>query len=263
MIVAAIGVAAAAMTPAPGVPHVVAGQVRAHSCSDVTKLAAWPLDRLAMMTIAVPVEESSPGEAASEVSHGAGGVLLFGTAAPRNLASALATLRRDVPQHLGLLVMTDEEGGAVQRMANLVGSLPWPQTMGTDWSPSHIERAVAAIARRMAAAGVNMDLAPVVDVDGRHVAPGDSDPDGYRSFGGNRSLVLRDALAYADGLEAGHVIPVFKHFPGLGGASGNTDVEPARTLPWKRLQKVAIPPYVAGIRAGVPAIMVSNATVPG
>ncbi len=47
-----------------------------------------------------------------------------------HLGSRLTTLKSHVPGHLGLLVMTDEAGGGIQRMANLVGSLPWPAYMG-------------------------------------------------------------------------------------------------------------------------------------
>jgi beta-N-acetylhexosaminidase len=64
-------------------------------------------------------------------------------------------------------------------------------------------------------------------------------------------------------MNASHEIPVVKHFPGLGGSSGNTDVAPARTLPWPVLQRVALPPFEAAIAHGAPAVMISNAIVPG
>jgi len=216
-----------------------------------------------MMVIAVPVSESAPSAALQEVTAGAGGLLLFGASAPSNLGSQLASLETHVPGHLGLLVMTDEEGGGVQRMANLVGSLPWPAWMGANWSTAQIQAAVTRVARNMYANGVNMDLAPVVDVDGSNVAPSATNPDGWRSFGGNTAVVTRDGIAFMTGLRSGTVIAVLKHFPGLGGSSGNTDNGSAQTLPWSTLQQVAIPPFATAIRAGAPAIMVSNAKVPG
>jgi beta-N-acetylhexosaminidase len=115
----------------------------------------------------------------------------------------------------------------------------------------------------MAGAQVNMDLAPVVDVDGRNVAPSRTNPDGWRSFSGSTSVVSKDGVAYMNGMRAGGVIPVVKHFPGLGGSSYNSDFGPARTLPWSTLQKVGIPPFTAAIKAGAPAVMVSNNIVPG
>jgi beta-N-acetylhexosaminidase len=199
----------------------------------------------------------------AEVSAGAGGVVLFGSAAPSDLGARLADLRSHVPGRLGLLVMTDEEGGGVQRMANLVGSLPWPAWMGAHWTGDQIRRAVAGVGARMAAAGVNMDLAPVADVDGREVQPSAADPDGLRSFSGSPDVVSRDTVAYLDGLRSAGVIPVVKHFPGLGGASGNTDNGPAHTPPWATVQATGLPPFAAAFAAGAPAVMVSHATIPG
>jgi beta-N-acetylhexosaminidase len=108
-----------------------------------------------------------------------------------------------------------------------------------------------------------MNLAPVVDVDGRNVAPSKTNPDGWRSFSGNTSVVSKAGVAYMNGMRAGKVIPVVKHFPGLGGSNYNSDFGPAHTLPWSTLQKVGIPPFTAAIKAGAPAIMVSNNIVPG
>jgi beta-N-acetylhexosaminidase len=233
------------------------------SCTNLSQLANWDNSLLAMQTIAVPVSENVPGAALEEVSAGAGGILLFGASAPSNLGSQLATLETHVPGHIGLLVMTDEEGGGVQRMANLVGSLPWPAWMGTNWSTAQIRYAVTVVARNMHANGVNMDLAPVIDVDGTNAPPSAANPDGWRSFSGNTAVVTRDGIAFVNGLSSGGVIPVLKHFPGLGGSTGNTDNRAAQTLPWSTLQRVAIPPFAAAINAGAPAIMVSNATVPG
>jgi beta-N-acetylhexosaminidase len=235
----------------------------AGSCTNTSKLATWRNSRLAAETIAVPVEETSVGDVDSEVGNGVGGVLLFGSSAPSNLGSELAALASRSPGRHGLLIMTDEEGGGVQRMANLVGNLPWPRQMSQWWTPDTIDSKVAAVARRMAAANVDMDLAPVVDVDGRDTPPNQSDPDGYRSFSGKTSVVSADGWGFLAGLATGHVIAVVKHFPGLGGASGNTDYGPAHTLPWSTLQKVAIPPFAHAINSGVPGVMVSNATVPG
>src|SRR4051794_17638137 len=226
-------------------------------------VASWRTRRLAAQTVIVPVQETHLAAVDTEVAHGAGGVILFGSSAPANLGHQITALRNLAPEHLGLLVMTDEEGGGVQRMANLVGSLPWARYMGRHWTRTEIRTRVARVATKMARYGVNTNLAPVVDVDGRNVPPGPSDPDGWRSFSGRTSVVTRDGLAYLHGMQAGGVLPVLKHFPGLGGATGNTDNGTAHTLAWSTLQTAGLPPFVAGIRAGAPAIMISNAIVPG
>lgn len=233
------------------------------ACSPAAVLAGWSLQQLARQTLAVPVDEGDLAAAGPIASGGYGGLLLFGDDAPTDLGGQLAALRRETPDSLGLLVMTDEEGGGVQRMANLVGTMPWAAQMGASMTPAQIESLAESVASRMAADGVGMDLAPVLDVDGRAVEPGAQDPDGYRSFSGDTSVVSADGVAFMRGMIAGGVVPVVKHFPGLGGVSGNTDDAPAHTLPWATLQQVAIPPFAAAIRAGAPAVMISNATVPG
>ncbi len=72
-----------------------------------------------------------------------------------------------------------------------------------------------------------------------------------------------DPDAFAAGLGSGGVLPVVKHFPGLGGATGNSDLAPAATQPWRTLEHAGLLPFEAAVRAAVPAVMVANAHVPG
>jgi beta-N-acetylhexosaminidase len=107
-----------------------------------------------------------------------------------------------------------------------------------------------------------MDLAPVLDLDGRP-GPDTSDAIGTRSFSPRRSVATPDGLAFARGLGAGGVVPVVKHFPGIGGADGNTDLTLASTPPWREVRRNDLLPFRSAVRAGLPAVMVSNARVPG
>jgi len=264
----AAGAPSGAGTSAPGAANPArpgsseAAPANAAACTRA-RLASWPVRRLALLTVAVPAPETDPAQAVPEVADGAGGVILFGSSAPADLGSRISALRAHVPGGHGLLVMTDEEGGGVQRMANLVGSLPWAAWMGQHWSAGRIESEAARTGARMAAAGVNMDLAPVADVDGRQVPPGPTDPDGLRSFSGDPGKAGEDAAAFARGLRRAGVIPVLKHFPGLGGSTANSDDTSAATLPWAQLRTRGLPPFRAGIDAGAPAVMVANNSVPG
>jgi beta-N-acetylhexosaminidase len=212
--------------------------------------------------VAIPVQETDVDAVQAEVAQGVGGLLLFGTAAPSNLGAQLKALETGAPGGIAPLVMTDEEGGGVQRMANLVGSLPWARQMGSTMTAAQIESAAESVGQVMLAQGVTMDLAPVLDVDGG-VGPNATDPDGSRSFSANPSVASSDGLAFAEGLVAAGVIPVVKHFPGLGGASGNTDDGPATTQPYLALQTGGLVPFEAAVQAGLPAVMVANASVPG
>jgi beta-N-acetylhexosaminidase len=225
-------------------------------------LATWPLARLANETVAVPTQAVNTASLAALVKQNYGGILLFGTTAPANLGATITKLDATTGG-AGLLIMTDEEGGGVMRLDNLVTAFPWAQTMGRTMTPSQITAVARRVGAQLLAAGVNMDLAPVLDVDGRAVYPGAADPDGFRSFSGSPSVVSADGAAFMQGLAQSGVIPVAKHFPGLGGSTGNTDTGPAATLAWTTLEAGGLTTFVAAIAKGVPAIMVANATVPG
>jgi beta-N-acetylhexosaminidase len=209
----------------------------------------------------VPVEEDAVLSVQALAAEGAGGIILFGTDAPSTLPAGLAALRRaagNVPP----LVMVDEEGGEVQRMASLVGDLPWPRTMAATLTRAQTRALAEQAGRRMRAAGVTMDLAPVVDLsDGP--GPDAAHPDGPRSFSVRPSVAAGYGIAFAQGLRDGGIIPVFKHFPGLGQATYNTDFGPASVPPLPALKAAALLPFEAAIRAGATAVMVGNVTIPG
>jgi len=195
------------------------------------------------------------------VKAGFGGIILFGPSAPKNIKAQLAAL---MTQAIGVrpVIMADEEGGTVQRLQNIVGYLPSARYMSQTMTAAQIKARATSVGRAMAKAGIYMDLAPVLDVDGRP-GPNATNPDGTRSFSANPAVAARNGVAFAQGLAAAGVIATGKHFPGLGGSTGNTDVGAGHTLPWSTLQRQALPPFKAAIAAHVPVIMVANATVPG
>jgi beta-N-acetylhexosaminidase len=231
-------------------------------CTNAGVLAGWSVSRLAKQTLVVPVQESDVGAVTSEVAAGIGGVILFGSSAPASLGSDLAALVARAPGGIRPLVMSDEEGGAVQRMANLVGTIPSARTMGETMTSTEIRSLARTVGTRMRRAGVTMDLAPVLDLDGG-TGPNSTDAIGTRSFSTDPHTAAVDGLAFSGGLREASVIPVAKHFPGLGGASGNTDVGPAHTQPWDVLQAGGLLPFRSAVHVGIPAIMVTNASVPG
>jgi beta-N-acetylhexosaminidase len=232
------------------------------SCASAI-VSTWSITQLANETIAVPVEATNVGGLAPAARAGYGGVLLFGSSAPASLPGILATLQRERPGRYAWMVMTDEEGGGVERLTNVVGSFPWAQTMGKHLNALQITAIARRVGTALAKDGVNTDLAPVLDVDGRAQFPGEANPDGYRSFGGSPSLVAADGTAFMRGLQAGGVLSVVKHFPGLGYSTRNTDYGSASTLSWATLQKTGLVPFRQAIASGASAVMMSNARVPG
>jgi beta-N-acetylhexosaminidase len=248
-----------ATTPATATPG---APVPVRACSNSSVLATWPTALLAEQTVVVPVDENDVASVSAEVAAGAGGVILFGSSAPATLAADLQALAALAPDGVAPFVMTDEEGGSVQRMANVVGPVPSARAMGATMTPAQIRQLATGLARRMHAAGVTMDLAPVLDVDGGQ-GPNDRNPDGTRSFSADPKLASADGLAFLAGLQAGGIVPVVKHFPGLGGSTGNTDVMAASTPPWSTLKNLGLIPFADAAAAHAPAVMIANATVPG
>jgi len=150
-----------------------------------------------------------------------GGVILFagnvarGEAATRGVIRQLQRAARQ-GGNPPLLIMTDQEGGEVRR-------LPWappelaPMAMN---SPALARSEGEATGKALHSVGVNVDLAPVADVE--HVAGSFL---GARSFGSAGGPVASRACAFAEGLASANVAFTLKHFPGLGWARSSTDVQ--------------------------------------
>jgi beta-N-acetylhexosaminidase len=161
-----------------------------------------------------------------------------------------------------LLLMTDQEGGLVRR-------LPWA---GPFQSEAQIGAAAtpaiaAALAGSQAAAGLravgmNVNLAPVLDV---YRQPGNFDDQFQRSYSMNPAVVSQAAAAFVTAQQSGGVAATVKHFPGLGDATAaqDTDKVPVRIrLSARTLRSVDEFPYRAAIDAGAKLAMVSWANYP-
>ena len=234
---------------------------RLQSCPLSMPIASMTTTQLARMTIVDPVDAGAVETLSTAVKSGIGGIILFGSDATPGLGAQLARLIHLAPAGRAPFVMVDEEGGTVQRLLSVVGNVPSARTMGATMSAAQIKQLATALGSRMRKLGITMDLAPVLDLD---AAPGPNatDADGTRSFSANPAVTTPDALAFAKGLLQAHVLPVLKHFPGLGGASGNTDLARASTLPYGGVNSAPLIPFRSAIRAGMPAVMISNAQVP-
>jgi beta-N-acetylhexosaminidase len=185
-----------------------------------------------------------------------GGVILFGdnVAGGMEATRALTAALQHAAAEGGnppLLIMTDQEGGPVKRLAGPPSLAP--ADMSSAGEASAQGRATGALLR---SAGVNLDLAPVADVES---APNFLGP---RSFGRSPQIVGRLACAFARGLASENVAYTLKHFPGLGLATGNTD-----------LGSVSVPASADTLRSGYRAyqrcggaplavVMVSSASYP-
>jgi beta-N-acetylhexosaminidase len=253
---AALSTPAAADTAAPS-------STPSAGCLSTADVAAWPVARRAASVVVLPSADFDFTSLAPELAAGAAGVLFLGSStAPADLAARIHAAASTANAPGPLLVMADEEGGGVQRLKASVPNLPWPRDLAATSSTTAVRSQAATLGRALRKLGVNVDLAPVLDVDSRP-GPSDDNPDGSRSFSGDPAIASKYGLAFLEGLRDGGVLPVVKHFPGLGGSTGNTDVRPAATVPLTQLKTTGVPPFQAAIAAGAPAVMISNATVPG
>lgn len=187
-----------------------------------------------------------------------GGVILMGhnvRNAPQ-VRALTATLRAAaVAGGNPLLVMTDQEGGAVRRFrwAPPAASAEELGLLGE----AAIRRRGHATATALERLGVDVDLAPVADVPG---VPGSFIAAQDRGFSTVAARAAKDVTAFAAGLLDGGVAPALKHFPGLGLATVSTDDATVTIGAAAAVLAPGLLPYRRAIAAGVaPLVMVSNA----
>jgi beta-N-acetylhexosaminidase len=159
-----------------------------------------------------------------------------------------------------VLIAIDEEGGDVTRLAHATGS-PYPgnAALGAVGDASLTQRVYEAIGGELAALGINLDLAPTVDVN-----TADENPIiGTRSFGSDPEQVAAHAAAAVAGLQDAGVAACAKHFPGHGATVADSHLElPTVDAPLDLLRARDLPPFAAVVEAGTKSIMTAHIRVP-
>lgn len=200
-----------------------------------------------------------PAWLAAELADGLGSVCLFSTNVIdteqlRALTDAIHTANP------ACLIAIDEEGGDVTRLHHHRGS-PYPSMayLGRLDDESVTEQVAAGIGAELMAAGVDLNLAPVADVNSNPRNP----VIGVRSFGSTPTLVSRHVAAYTRGLQSAGVGAVAKHFPGHGDTATDSHRElPIITVPTPTLVARELVPFGAAVHAGALAVMTSHIMVP-
>ncbi len=179
------------------------------------------------------------------------------TAADQSLASSAATAR------VRFFIAADQEGGEVQRLQGPgFSTIPSAVAQG-ELAPGTLQREADEWGRELKLAGVNLDLAPVMDV----VPPGtasQNQPIGglMREFGSDPETVAAHGLAFIRGMRQAGVATTAKHFPGLGRVVGNTDFTAGVVDPVTAPGDPYLGSFQAAIDAGVPFVMVALASYP-
>ena len=183
-----------------------------------------------------------------------GGAVLFhrNIAGPGQLAELTGSLYRANPD---VLVAIDEEGGDVTRLEIAEGSsYPGNLALGHADDPALTEAVARALGLDLTAVGVNLNYAPVADVN----ANPDNPVIGVRSFGADSDLVSRHTAAYVRGLQSTGVIGCAKHFPGHGDTNGDSHLGLPRIDFDDETLALHLAPFRAAIAAGAKAIMTAH-----
>jgi beta-N-acetylhexosaminidase len=227
-------------------------------CDPTVAVTQLPLRRRLAQLVMVGVDPSGSDQARRVVAaEQVGGIFIGGESTGLLTGGAVANVQEVAS--LGLLVAVDEEGGRVQRFDRIAGSLPSARRMAATMTPQQVRELARRRGAILRASGVTVDFAPSVDVSDQPTGAVIGD----RSFAPDPELVVRYAGAFADGLRDADVLPVFKHFPGHGHASGDSHKSTATTPALAELERVDLLPYRRLLGAGLEAVMVGHLDVPG
>ncbi len=191
-----------------------------------------------------------------------GGVVLFGEnvgnpAAVTRLTNAYQSTiiaAGGVP----LLISIDQEGGVVTRLTDGFTTFPAPILIDAAGNEMAYQ-AGQAVAQELSAVGINMNLAPVADLETYK-----DNPIIYRrAWGSDPNMAGNAVAAYIQGMESLNVLATAKHFPGHGESREDSHGElPTIDLPLERLQSVEFVPFEHAIAADVAAVMVAHIWYP-
>lgn len=192
-----------------------------------------------------------------------GGFILFG----RNIRDAdqltelLNSLKKSNSQvnKTPLFLSVDEEGGRITRMPDELEKLPAPGTIGAVNDEGYSLKIGSMIGEELRLFGLNMDFAPVLDINSNPKNPVIGD----RSFGSDPDTVTSHGIQTMKGIQSKGVISVVKHFPGHGDTSTDSHLELPRienTL--DRLEDFELIPFEEAVGNDADAVMVAHILLP-
>ncbi len=261
----ATSASSAASVTAPSSPDSAAGSTSSAPGSAAAALGAMSEAERVGQLFMVGAESSSldPDAVSAIDAHHVGAVILMGNSnlSVQQVATLTGQLQRHATGPAGLFIATDQEGGEVQRLRGPgFTTIPSAVDQG-QLAPSALQTQAQQWGGELAAAGLNLDLAPVLDtVPSAAFAPSNP-PIGQldREYGYDPATVTSHGSAVQQGLSTAGVDTAVKHFPGLGRVTANTDLSANVTDPTTTSTDPYLAPFRAAITAGTPFVMVSLA----
>lgn len=189
-----------------------------------------------------------------------GGVILFSRnlqspAQAAKLCNALQAQSKKMP----LLISIDQEGGRVSRLPKGFTIFPGGGRLAACQSTQLVYRVAEATATELRAVGINMNLAPVLDINTNRANPIIGD----RAFGASPTLVSTLGLTTVAGFQDNNVVACGKHFPGHGDTAADSHKElPRVPHDLRRLRDVELRPFLHTIRNGLASIMTAHVLYP-
>jgi beta-N-acetylhexosaminidase len=183
-----------------------------------------------------------------------GGILVYNREMPNFQAAHSLLAAAQAHASLPLFTVVDEEGGFVDRLSDIYGFRPSASMIGATGSPDFARAQGVQVAKDMEAVGLNLDLAPDVDVQ-----LVDGPDQSTRTFGTTPDSVTQLAGAWLDGLQGQGAIGCLKHFPGLGAATSDAHLGlPMIYRSRDQIEQVELAPYRALIQRGTVGCVMST-----
>jgi len=190
------------------------------------------------------------------------GTSTAGLAADRHASRAIQALATSAATAgVRFFIAANQEGGQVQELKGTgFSAIPSALAQG-QLSAAELQRQAVAWGRELRSAGVNLDLAPVMDVVPSATASQNA-PVGalQREFGHNPQTTGAHGVAFIRGMKQAGVATTAKHFPGLGQVAGNTDFSSSVVDTTTGAKSPGVKSFRSAIKAGVPFVMVALAT---
>ena len=213
-----------------------------------------------MFLVGCQGESLSPNEQLIFAEYQFGGVILFkrNCAEPAQILALCQSLWESAIETPPFIAI-DQEGGNVHRLPQPFTHFPAAARIGEKGNIELARRLGRAVAEELKLVGINLNFAPVLDVNSNPANP----IIGARAFGAEPKRVIEIGPAWTQGLRDGGIMPCAKHFPGHGG----TDKDSHLALPTVRktldeLKAVELPPFAHACRDRIEALMTAHVHYP-